>query len=238
MTFASDIERPAGKTRRRPVPSFIDRTGQTFNAWTFARYVGASRWICTCTCGTERNLDSWQVVDGQTSSCGCLRPLGITARTPGLKRAHSSWRAMIKRCVNPLDHSYRFYGARGIRVCDRWLQSYASFLEDMGECPPQFSIERINSSGNYEPANCKWIDKHLQGRNRRGVSLFNYSGENLTVTEIARVEGLCHHALRNLTHRKQLPLEAALSILRSRKALKDTAHPIDQTLPDVSGAVG
>lgn len=72
---------------------------------------------------------------------------------------HSSWRAMMGRCYDPRNASYRFYGARGITVCERWHDLLA-FIEDMGARPSRdYEIDRIDPDGNYDKANCRWITR-------------------------------------------------------------------------------
>jgi len=74
---------------------------------------------------------------------------------------------MVRRCVNPNDASYEYYGGRGITVCDRWLESIKNFFDDMGPAPAGYSLERVDVNGNYEPENCKWIPLSDQSKNRR-----------------------------------------------------------------------
>lgn len=82
------------------------------------------------------------------------------------RKLYSAWRNMIYRCENPRIASYRSYGARGVRVCDRW-HSFEDFAKDMGEPPTRaHSIDRKNGLGNYEPSNCVWATKKEQGENR------------------------------------------------------------------------
>lgn len=85
-------------------------------------------------------------------------------------RTYKSWSGMKRRCFNPDSDDYKNYGARGITVCERWMD-FAKFYEDMGECPKGMTIDRVDTDGDYEPGNCRWADKATQSRNRRSVKL-------------------------------------------------------------------
>ena len=82
-------------------------------------------------------------------------------------KEYRAWSSMKSRCSNPNVASYPNYGGRGITVCDRWLNSFENFFEDMGEAPEGFELDRIDVNGNYTPDNCRWVDESTQAKNRR-----------------------------------------------------------------------
>lgn len=82
-------------------------------------------------------------------------------------KTYRCYRAMIRRCYNKSQINYERYGNRGIKVCDRWLESFENFLEDIGECPKGYQLDRIDNDGNYEPNNCRWVTPKTNANNRR-----------------------------------------------------------------------
>ena len=128
--------------------------------------------LANCECGTKDYQVRWdQVISGIAKSCGCYQKERVseTASTHKLSKTkvYVTWVSMKQRCTNPLDAAYPEYGGRGISVCDRWINSFENFLEDMGKPKAGQSIDRIDFNGNYEPSNCRWSSDSVQVHNQR-----------------------------------------------------------------------
>lgn len=98
---------------------------------------------------------------------------------------------MIRRCTDRTSGLYKNYGARGIKVCDRWANSIAAFIEDVGVRPSRgHYLERIDNNGNYEPGNCRWASRKEQARNKRNNHLITIGTETLTLAEWSERSGI------------------------------------------------
>jgi hypothetical protein len=106
-------------------------------------------------------------------------------------KEYKAWSELRARTTNPNNRGYKDYGGRGIKVCDRWNESFNAFFEDVGPAPsPEHSIDRINNDGDYEPGNCRWADKSTQSQNTRRKLVLTHGGITRTAKEWADVLGI------------------------------------------------
>lgn len=104
---------------------------------------------------------------------------------------YNAWSSMKWRCNNPKSQQYKWYGARGITVCERWNNSFSAFLEDMGPRPSaDHSLDRIDVNGNYDPRNCRWATDFEQSSNRRTARHIEINGVSMCLSEAARLTGI------------------------------------------------
>lgn len=167
------------------MPKILHLEGQRFGRLTVQslsnepRKTTHRKWICRCDCGNTTTVISSHLIANHTTSCGCYAR--ALRRTSKLKHGqaggrgksnqrtveYNCWIAIHQRCQDPNHISFKYYGALGIIVCERW-NTFTTFLTDMKQRPTsKHSIDRINPYGNYEPSNCRWATKKEQAINRR-----------------------------------------------------------------------
>ncbi len=127
------------------------------------------RLLCQCQCGNQSVIRKWVLNNGanQCKECAIAEAAKkLTTHGSTYSKEWKIWILMKRRCYSKERIHYKYYGARGIKVCDRWLSSFENFFEDMGSCPKDLQIDRIDNNGNYEPANCKWVTAKENINNR------------------------------------------------------------------------
>jgi hypothetical protein len=133
-------------------------------------------------------------------------------KNPSGTRTYYIWRSMRSRCLDPNSTSYRFYGAKNISVCRRWAESYDEFFDDMGECPKNKTLDRINSAGNYEPSNCRWATMKEQQNNRRDNVFITYNNKTLSVSCWAEELGIKKTTLFRRLFVQKLSIDDAFTL--------------------------
>ena len=165
-------------------------------------------WRCICDCGNATTTAAANI-GKSTLSCGCLAKetaakLLSKARytqTHGMSHTpeHDTWLRIQQRCYNPKDKKYPRYGARGIVVCQRWLNDFANFLADMGMRPSsRHSINRLNNDGNYEPDNCNWATPTEQARNRSITKTVEIGGIEMPIAEWCEIMGIKRSRIKEM----------------------------------------
>jgi hypothetical protein len=153
---------------------------------------GKRSFLMKCDCGNEVTSLLTSLKEGHSKSCGCYRDemTRLANKTHGDSGSveFKTWLKSKERCYNENAKSYKDYGGRGIIMSDEWLNSYETFLKDMGRRPTnKHSIERLNVNGNYEKSNCIWADKIQQANNTRTNRFIEYSGDRYTISQWARI---------------------------------------------------
>lgn len=119
---------------------------------------------------------------------------------------------MKSRCLRPSHPAYHRYGGRGIKICGRWLNSFANFLADMGERPDGTTLDRFpNKDGDYEQGNCRWATAQQQCRNTAQNHVLEFRGKKQTVREWSEELGLSTNMLYMRLNQYKWPIEKALT---------------------------
>lgn len=132
---------------------------------------GMTHWICQCDCGKTTRVSSGNLSTGRTKSCGCHKIEALSGSKTKYDMVNSptyiTWQSMKNRCTNVNDNSYGKYGGVGIGVCDRWLESFENFFEDMGERPEGMTLNRVNGARVYSKETCEWATLSVQSFDTR-----------------------------------------------------------------------
>lgn len=179
----------------------VDLTGIEFGRLTVVERCGRDNrgeamWLCVCECGKERKIRGSSLRVGLTKSCGCLNKeiVSKNSKTHGRSNSalHNVWRKMKQRCFSEKDQAFKYYGGRGITVCDEWKDNFENFYKCSmtNGYSDGLTLDRINVNGNYEPSNCRWVTMKVQQNNRRNNRRIEFNGQVHTITEWSVITGI------------------------------------------------
>lgn len=182
--------------------------------------------VCLCDCGKHTRVDVAEL-GTSTKSCGCLRRERMIqmSQRHHMSRSpeYSVWHMMKDRCYNPRAKAFKYYGGRGITVCDRWLD-FANFFADMGPRPSiSYSLDRLDNERGYEPENCVWTSMKAQARNRRSTRIMTAFGKTQCLSDWAAEYGIGISCLSSRL-RKGVPFEDALTLQLNDPRLRHRNH--------------
>lgn len=169
--------------------------------------------MAKCDCGLIKNFRLDCILRGGTKSCGCRRgdliaaskiEHGINCSSSEMEfRILGIYHGMIHRCYNPKNKGFKYYGARGISVCERWRNGEGGesgircFISDMGiPISKKYTIDRFpDNDGDYAPKNCRWATRIEQARNMRTNRILNFNGQRITLSELSSKTGIKRETL-------------------------------------------
>ena len=146
-------------------------------------------WKCRCDCGNFKTVKGRDLRCGDVKSCGCIHKNYGSRNSK--TRLYRIWSAMKARCYNPKNKSYALYGGRGIKICAEWKSDFLAFKQwalSSGYAS-ELSIDRIYSSGNYCPENCRWATATEQGNNTRRNHAVTWGGKTQNISQWERELG-------------------------------------------------
>lgn len=203
-----------------------DITGQRFGRLVAMYRVkdngSKTKWVCQCDCGNKSIVGVYDLINGESRSCGCLkRDLTIErTKTHGLSkhRLYSIYNNIIKRCENKEHYCYENYGGRGIKMCDEWRNDFLAFYNwaYSNGYEDTLTIDRIDNDKGYSPNNCRWVTRIEQQNHRRDNNNLTIEGMTHTVTEWSRITGIKNSTIRGRL-KDGWSVKDALSIKPDRK---------------------
>lgn len=166
-------------------------------------------YMCLCDCGNVKSVYRDHLKTGATSSCGCFRSEKfssmLTKHGMSNTKIYKIWAGMIERCSYKRHKSYKYYGGRGISVCEEWLNSFENFYNWSIENGYRegLTIDRVDNDGNYCPENCKWVTMEDQSKNKSNTVFIEIDGVKKTLSEWSDFLNIKLSTLRDRYYRRK-----------------------------------
>lgn len=215
-----------------------DNIGKRYNCLTvldikYDKKKHSHMWLCKCDCGNEKWIRAYDVRNEIIISCGCR----FTNHGLSNSKLYRTYFGMKARCYNKNSFSFKYYGGRGIKVCDEWLDNENgfweflnwSYLNDFNDFPVEehrdtLSIDRIDPNGNYEPNNCRWVklsincveNKRPRTSSYNNSKKYDYRGNKYSMKELCKMSNLTYSSILYRMKTKKMTLEQAVDIPKSQ----------------------
>lgn len=129
------------------------------------------------------------------------------------KRLYNAWKNIKQRCYDPNRRDYKYYGGKGIKVCDKWLHNFQAFNNwaITHGYADNLTLDRVDVNGNYEPSNCRWVDMQIQANNKSNNHFLTYNGKTQTIAQWSREVGISQDTIRRRINAFKWSVERALT---------------------------
>lgn len=208
-----------------------DMTGERYGRLTVVKLAchgsknTPAKWLCKCDCGNYTEVRRAHLVNGNIKSCGCYNRENSkkvhTKHDKSYSKLYRIWAGMKARCNNPKNTVYKYYGGKGVRVCEEWLDS-SNFIKWALEngYKEGLTIDRIDSNGIYEPSNCRWATMKVQNNNTSQNHFETINGVRRTISEWADFLGVRHEKIYYYKRKYKCDIVKAILILAEERGLE------------------
>lgn len=202
---------------------FKDISGQKFGRLTTLHrlhnyHKKGTYWLCVCECGNLTEIYLGSLQRGTTTSCGCYHKEIVTKLATKYKnhnvRMYRIWNNLRDKCYNENNKAYKYYGKRGIKICDKWLNSFDIFYDwaMANGYDDNLTIDRIDNNKGYSPNNCRWTTMKQQNRNKRSNRNYTINGETHCLKEWCEILGLKYNTIIGRINQYGWSIERALEL--------------------------
>lgn len=221
----------------------IDLTNKTFGRLTVIsraenNSLGQARWLCKCSCGKTKEVLGSNLRRGLIVSCGCYKNSQAKERLSTHKqsktRLYRIYHNMLNRCYYEHNDNYKWYGNKGIKVCAEWKNSFEAFLlwANKHGYTENLTLDRIDSTKDYSPENCRWVTIKRQQNNRKDNVYIVYNGKKQTLSDWSKDLGINRVTLWNRLFHSKWSIDKAFNTKVSKETCsgknKDSSEPLDK----------